>query len=78
MNCHRHFMNAVWTSATSIALVAMLVALNIQAAYTQPASIPPSHTFFHVSLDKTFPSPLSGRLLLFIASPAGGGRTLSF
>jgi S-formylglutathione hydrolase FrmB len=71
MNCNRHFLNIARSRTIGIALSAILLALNICAACAQAASTPPSHTFFHVSLDRSFPTPLSGRLLLFIAPPTG-------
>lgn len=37
----------------------------------QPAAASPQHAFFHVLLDRSFASPVSGRLILFVAPPGG-------
>ena len=52
------------------------MALNISAVFAQPSATPSSHTFFHVSLDRSFSAPQSGRLLLFIAPPTGDGAAV--
>jgi S-formylglutathione hydrolase FrmB len=48
-------------------------AFGASQATGQPAAEPPQHAFFHVSLDRSFANPFSGRLLLFIAPPSGDG-----
>jgi S-formylglutathione hydrolase FrmB len=49
--------------------LALVCAGNLSQAQTQSSL--PTHTFFHVSLDKSFLGPVSGRLLLFVG-PASG------
>jgi hypothetical protein len=61
----RRAASVMFTVATSLAIVFSL------QAQTQPAPTSPKHAFFHVLLDSSFPSPVSGRLLLFIAPPSG-------
>jgi S-formylglutathione hydrolase FrmB len=73
MNCRQHFLNIARSRTLSTALSVILIALNICAAYAQPAAEPPRHVFFHVFLDRSFADPVSGRLLLFVAPPSGDG-----
>lgn len=55
--------------AVGVVLLATASAPN--NAIAQQASPAPRHTFLHVTLDRSFSLPVSGRLLLFIA-PASG------
>jgi hypothetical protein len=76
MNCKRYLLKIARSRTISLALGVILLALNFCAAYAQSASTPPSHTFFHVSLDRSFPATLSGRLLLFIMQPTSDGAAV--
>ena len=61
--------------AMNPALGVLLLALLGGACEThaQATAEPAQHAFFHVALDRSFPAPVSGRLLLFIAPPSGDG-----
>jgi S-formylglutathione hydrolase FrmB len=43
------------------------------ATHAQAKPDSAQHAFFHITLDRSFPSPVSGRILLFIAPPSGDG-----
>jgi S-formylglutathione hydrolase FrmB len=46
------------------------------AVFAQTPGAAPQHDFFRVTLDHSFPSPVSGRLLLFIAPNAGDANSV--
>jgi S-formylglutathione hydrolase FrmB len=61
--------------AINLALGVLMLASVVGSceAHAQAKTEPAQHAFFHVALDRSFPSPVSGRLLLFIAPPSGDG-----
>ena len=65
-------------SKAKLALSAMMLAITASACNAQsPAPAAHSqHAFFHVSLDGSFSSPVSGRLLLFVAPASGDGAAV--
>jgi len=54
----------------------VLVSSACVALYAQAVAKPPQHAFFHIVLDSSFPAPVSGRLLLFVAPPSGDGSAV--
>jgi hypothetical protein len=56
---------------TAIVSGLLLPAFDVCGAQDQPVAAPPQHAFFHVSLDRSFSGPVSGRLLVFVAPPSG-------
>jgi len=64
--------------AVTIELAALLLAFSIVGASAQTQSIaaPTQHTFFHVVLDRSLTTPVTGRLLLFVAQPSGDSENV--
>ena len=68
-----------WGSARSRAInlplgfLMLAIVAGASGAHAQAKAAPSQHAFFHVALDRSFPSPVSGRLLLFIAPPSDDG-----
>jgi len=75
MNIIRRISGLVRSSAVNLALGVLLLASasGMSPATAQPAAEPPRHAFFHIFIERSFASPVSGRLLLFIAPPSGDG-----
>jgi S-formylglutathione hydrolase FrmB len=61
---------------TAVALSSLLLAFGVCGAQDQPVAAPPQHAFLHVSLDRSFSGPVSGRLLLFVAPPSSDASTV--
>jgi hypothetical protein len=78
MNGPRRISALVLSGIAGIAPVVLSLGLatGVRGAQAQSMAAPPQHVFFHVGLDRSFAGPVSGRLLLFIASPSGGGPTV--
>jgi hypothetical protein len=53
-------------AGTVLSVVLLVVLSSAVHANAQTAGTTPQHTFFHVTLDHSFTSPVSGRLLLFV------------
>jgi len=66
MNILRPIACRVLSRAVNFAFALLLVASSLCHAQTTPP-----HAFFHVALDRAFPAPVAGRLLLFVAPPSG-------
>jgi S-formylglutathione hydrolase FrmB len=75
MNIIRLNLDFARSRAMKLLLGALLLASAVGAceARAQANAVPAQHAFFHVALDHSFPAPVSGRLLLFIAPPSGDG-----
>ena len=67
MNIPRPIFRRVFSRAVNFALALLLVA----ATCLCHAQTTPQHAFFHIALDRSFATPVSGRLLLFVAPPSG-------
>jgi hypothetical protein len=48
----------------------------VAAVFAQTPGAAPQHDFFRVTLDRSFAGPVSGRLLLFMATNAGDGNSV--
>jgi len=71
MKVIRRISNLAASRAVNIVLAILVTcAIGICRAQTEPAATP-RHAFFHVSLDRSFNAPVSGRLLLFVAPAVG-------
>jgi S-formylglutathione hydrolase FrmB len=75
MSSGRHKMDIVRSRALHLALGLLLLAsaFDPSEALAQAKAAPAQHAFFNVALDSSFTAPVSGRLLLFIATPSGDG-----
>ena len=60
-------------SRLAFGLLFAFTCMTSAAPAQEPGEIP-GHDFFRVSLDRSFPHPVSGRLLLFIAPKAGDAK----
>jgi len=69
-------LNKTWRFSSRFALSLVLIASVHGLSHAQTAIASPQHAFFHVSLDSSFSTPVSGRLLLFIAPPSGDGSSV--
>jgi hypothetical protein len=75
MSVIRRISDLARSSAVNLALGVLLLTtfVGVCETYAQDNTVAAQHAFFHVVLDRSFPKPVSGRLLLFIALPSGDG-----
>ena len=75
MNIIRIGVDSAPSRAINLALGALMLAsvAYFCEARAQTTAEPAQHAFFHITLNRSFRSPVSGRLLLFIAPPSGDG-----
>jgi S-formylglutathione hydrolase FrmB len=60
----------------TLCITLLAVICGIGQANAQSASTLPQHAFFHISLDRSFTTPVSGRLLLFIGPSSGDASSV--
>jgi len=58
-------------AVSALCLLLLAFAFGVCDAQQQPATEAAKHAFIRVTLDSSFPGPVSGRLLLFVAPPSG-------
>jgi hypothetical protein len=59
----------------AIAVTVLFSSIGSAEAQPQSLAIPAQHLFFHVLLNRTFSTPVSGRLLLFVAKTASNNAS---
>lgn len=75
MRIHDRPLSPAALSACGIAIILWLFGSETCRLCAQAADTASQHAFFHVSLEKTFSQPFSGRLLLFVAPAAAANSS---
>ncbi len=70
MSVTRRICDLPWSLVGRITFAVLLLTSVIGWAQTPPTAAHPRHAFFHVALDSSFTTPVSGRLLLFVGPPS--------